>query len=113
MKEYKKLVNAIILSTTQTRSQMVLNCLKDVSTMLAIVSAIQTWVNCAPDADRACSGTQKSLRRAGYFGRAHFALQKRKKSLDPQVFGQTGTAMKELQSIPNTIMNTNLLVIFS
>ena len=41
MKEYKVLVTAV-LSTTGTRSQMVVNYLKNVSTMLAIVSTVQT-----------------------------------------------------------------------
>ena len=41
MKEYKELVNNI-LSTTGTRSMMTVNYLKDVSNMLAIVSAVRT-----------------------------------------------------------------------
>ena len=41
MKKYKELVNAV-LSTTGTRSQMLVNYLKDVSTLLAIVSTVQT-----------------------------------------------------------------------
>ena len=40
-KEYKQLVT-VIFSTTRTRSQMLVNYLKDVSTMLAIVSAVRT-----------------------------------------------------------------------
>ena len=40
MKEYKELV-ALVLSTAGMRSQMVVNYLKDVSTMLDITSAIQ------------------------------------------------------------------------
>ena len=42
MKEYKERVTAV-LSTTRTRSQMVVNYLKDVSTILAVVSAIRAW----------------------------------------------------------------------
>ena len=41
VKEYKELVTAV-LSTTGRRSQMVMNYLKDVSTMLAIVPAART-----------------------------------------------------------------------
>ena len=41
MKKCKELVNAV-LSTTGTRSQMLVNYLKDVSTLLAIVSVVQT-----------------------------------------------------------------------
>ena len=41
MKEYKELVTTI-LSTTETRSQMVVNYLKDVSSMLVIISAVRT-----------------------------------------------------------------------
>ena len=41
MKECKELVTAV-LSTTWTRLQMVMNYLKDVSTMLVITSAIRT-----------------------------------------------------------------------
>ena len=40
-KEYKDLVTAV-LSSTDTRSQMVVNSLNDVSTMLAIISAVRT-----------------------------------------------------------------------
>ena len=41
VKEYKELVTAV-LSTTGTRSEMVLNYLRDVSTMLAIAFALRT-----------------------------------------------------------------------
>ena len=41
MKEYKELVTTV-LRTTEARSQMVVNYLKDVSTMLAIISAART-----------------------------------------------------------------------
>ena len=41
VKEYKELVTAV-LSTTGTRSKMVLNYLRDVSTMLAIAFALRT-----------------------------------------------------------------------
>ena len=42
-------------------------------------------------------GRAKSLRRAQFFGRAHFALSKRKKPLDLQVLSQIGKTVKKLQ----------------
>ena len=39
----------------------------------------------------------RSLRRAQFFGRAHFAQSKRKKPLDIQVLNQIGKTVKKLQ----------------
>ena len=59
------------------------------------VNILQAWTNCGPDIDRART----------------FCLVKNKKTY-LQVLCRIGKTMKKLQWIPNTIMNTNLLVIF-
>ena len=41
--------------------------------------------------------------------RAHFALYKRKNTLDPQAFSRIVKAMKKVQWIRNTIMNISVL----
>ena len=57
-------------------------------------------------------GHAKSLRRARFFGRAHFALQKRKNYIDLQIYSRISKTMRKLRWIPNTIVNTWVLVIF-
>ena len=41
-------------------------------------------------------GHAKPLRRSRFFGHANFALKKKKKSLDLQIYSQTGKTMKKL-----------------
>ena len=55
-------------------------------------------------------GRAKPLRRAR-FART-FCLVKNKTTLDLQVFSRIGKTIKNLQRIPNTIMNASLPVIF-
>ena len=54
----------------------------------------------------------RKLSRPNIFQALTFYLIKKEKPLDLQVFSRIGKTMKQLQSISNTIMNTNLLVIF-
>ena len=84
----------------------------DQSKMALLNGIMEAWINCAPDADRVRSSKQ-NLWDAPDVSDAHILTRKKeKKILNLQVFSQTSKTMKKLQAVPNTIMNTSLLVVF-
>ena len=66
-----------------------------------ILNAIAGLDNCA-----------QPLRRARFFGRAHFALIKNLKNLSLQIYIRIGKKVTKLWWIPNTIANTSVIAIF-
>ena len=64
------------------------------------------------NADQARSGVQNLWDAPDFSGTHILPFKKKKKTLDLQVFSRKGKAMKKLQWIPDTIINTNVLEYF-
>ena len=70
---------------------------------------LQAWTNCAPDVEQMLTDIDQKSH--PIFQEYRFFLRKKEKILDMQIFSQIGKAMKKLQLIPNTIVNTSVVAI--